>query len=179
MSRIGRQPISLPAGVSLTIDGRAVTVKGKLGTLSRDLPEGIELTLKGSIASVQRSDESRSQRALHGLTRSLIANMVKGVSEGFKKDLEVVGVGYRAEQRGQALQLAVGFSHRVLLFPPPGIAISVGAGNTIAVSGIDKELVGEVAAKIRAVRPPEPYKGKGIKYAGEIIRKKAGKSAGK
>lgn len=179
MSRIGRQPITIPTGVTVNIDGQLVTANGKLGKLFHQLPDGITVRMEDKSIFVTRQDESRSQRSLHGLSRTLIANMIKGVNDGYSKQLEVVGVGYRAEMRGSALQLQVGFSHRVLLFPPEGVEIKVGAGNVITVTGIDKQLVGETAAKIRAVRKPEPYIGKGIKYSGEFIRRKAGKSAGK
>ncbi len=179
MSRIGRKPIPVPSGVQVHIDGQTVRVKGKLGELERVIPDGIGVKLENSQIIVTRRDDSRLQRSLHGLCRSLIANMIKGVSEGYKKDLEVVGVGYRVEQKGSAIQLQVGYSHRVLFIPPQGIKITVGAGNSISVSGIDNALVGDVAAKIRAIKPPESYKGKGIRYVGEYVRIKAGKSAGK
>lgn len=179
MSRVGRAPIDVPTGVTVSLDGSLVVAKGKLGQLQHSLPEGITAELDGAKLVVSRRDESRSQRSLHGLTRTLIANMVKGVSEGYKKEMEIVGVGYRCEQRGRAIQLQVGFSHRVIFIPPEGIKVTVGAVNAFSVTGIDKQLVGEVAAKIRAVRPPEPYRGKGIKYLAEVVRRKAGKSAGK
>ncbi|MBM3325987.1 MAG: 50S ribosomal protein L6 [Calditrichaeota bacterium] len=179
MSRVGRQPIPIPAGVSVKIDSQKVAVKGKLGELNRTVPEGIAVKTEGNQIIVTRRDDSWQQKSLHGLSRSLIANMLKGVSEGYKKDLEVIGVGYRIEQRGPAIQLQLGFSHRILFFPPDGVNIKVGTANLISVSGIDNALVGDVAAKIRAIRPPEPYKGKGIKYVGEYVRHKAGKSAGK
>ncbi len=179
MSRIGRNPIPVPKGVSVTIKEDNVHVKGKLGELNQAIPEGITVALEGGEIVVRRRDDSKPQRALHGLSRALIANMVTGVTTGFNKDLEIVGVGYRAEQRGKSLMLAMGFSHRVAFIPPEGVIIKVTSANTFSVSGIDKQLIGEVAAKIRAVRPPEPYKGKGIKYVGETIRRKAGKAAGK
>ncbi len=179
MSRVGKEPVPVPSGVTVTIDGRTVKAKGKLGELEYGLPEGITSTIEEGSVKVKRSNDSGPQRSLHGLSRALIANMVHGVSQGFNKDFEIVGVGYRCEQRDRALQLAVGFSHRVVFIPPEGIEIKVNSPTTFSVKGIDKELVGEVAAKIRAVRPPEPYKGKGIKYAGEHIRRKAGKAAGK
>lgn len=179
MSRIGRNPIPVPKGVTVKIDDKLISVKGKLGELHQVLPDGITAVVESEILYVRRRDDSQTQRALHGLSRALLANMVKGVSTGFAKDLEIVGVGYRAEQRGKSLMLAMGFSHRVAFVPPDGITIKVNNPNALTVSGIDKQLIGEVAAKIRAVRPPEPYKGKGIKYAGEVIRRKAGKAAGK
>jgi len=179
MSRVGREPIPLPPGISVTIDARTIQVKGKLGALSRVVPDGIEIAQEGSLLKVTRRDDSKPQRALHGLTRALVANMVKGVTQGYQKDLELVGVGYRVEQRGKALQLSVGYSHKVLFFAPENIELKANSPSSLTVKGIDKELVGEVAAKIRAVRPPEPYKGKGLKYANETIRRKAGKTAGK
>ncbi len=179
MSRIGRNPIPVPKGVTVTINETQISVKGKLGELHQAIPDGISVAKEGDTLYVRRRDDSQSQRALHGLSRALIANMVKGVNEGYTKDLEIVGVGYRAEQRGKSLILAMGFSHRIAFIPPDGITIKVNNPNTLSVSGIDKQLIGEVAAKIRAVRPPEPYKGKGIKYVGEVVRRKAGKTAGK
>ncbi len=179
MSRVGRAPINIPAGVTVDIQGEHIFAKGKLGELEHYMPSGITATLEGSTLSVTRRDDSRQQKALHGLSRTLVANMVKGVSEGYKKTLEIVGVGYRCEMKGKALQLQVGFSHRVLIVPPDGILLSVVNQTNFAVAGIDKQLVGEVAAKIRAVKPPEPFRGKGIKYIDEVVRRKAGKSAGK
>ncbi len=179
MSRVGREPIKLPDGVQVTINNSDINVKGKLGELSRTLPEGIEASLEEKLLRVGRRDDSASQRSLHGLSRALLANMVAGVSQGYSKDLAIVGVGYRCEQKGKSLQLAVGFSHRVFVIPPDGITIKVNDQTKLTVSGIDKELVGQVAATIRSVRPPEPYKGKGIRYANEHVRRKAGKTAGK
>jgi large subunit ribosomal protein L6 len=179
MSRVGRAPIEVPAGVTVNIDGNHVAAKGKLGELEHFLPDGITIIKEGSTITVSRRDDSSDQRSLHGLSRTLIANMVKGVSEGYKKDLEIVGVGYRAEQKGKAIQFQIGFSHRILFFPPEGVKITVSGPAAFSVTGIDKQLVGEIAAKIRAVRPPEPYRGKGIKYTTEVVRRKAGKSAGK
>ncbi|MFC2150420.1 50S ribosomal protein L6 [Calditrichota bacterium] len=178
MSRVGKEPIKVPDGVDVKIDGSNVVVKGKLGELMRDLPVGISVTLTDGLIQVSRGDDSKVQRALHGLSRALLNNMVQGVSAGFAKDLEIVGVGYRCEQRGKAIQFAVGYSHRVHFLPPDGITLQVLEPNKCRVSGVDKEMVGEVAAKIRSIRPPEPYKGKGIKYAGEHIVRKAGKTAG-
>lgn len=179
MSRVGREPIPVPTGVTVTIDEKLVKVNGKLGELERTLPKGISVSIDNGIVSVHRSGDSREQRAFHGLSRALLANMIAGVNEGFLKNLEIVGVGYRCEQRGKAIQFAVGFSHRVIFIPPDGINIKVNTTTSFTVNGIDKELVGEVAAKIRAIRPPEPYKGKGIKYQNEYIRRKAGKAAGR
>lgn len=179
MSRVGRAPITVPAGVSIAIQGNHIVAKGKLGELDHDLPGGITASLSGNSLQINRLDDSRSQKSLHGLSRTLIANMVQGVSEGFKKDLEIVGVGFRCEAKGNALMLQVGFSHRVIILPPEGIKFSLTNPTNFSVSGIDKQLVGEVAAKIRAVKPPEPFRGKGIKYVGEVVRRKAGKSAGK
>ncbi len=179
MSRVGREPIPLPSGVSVAIKGALVKVKGKLGELERRLSDGISAALEDGRLHIRRSNDSRQQRSLHGLSRSLVANMVQGVDQGFTKDLEIVGVGYRCEMKGKAIQLSVGFSHRVLFIPPDGIEIKVTPPNKFSVSGIDRQLVGDVAAKLRAIRPPEPYKGKGIKYVGEYVRRKAGKTAGK
>lgn len=179
MSRVGRAPITVPAGVTVAIQGDHIVATGKLGELEHNLPNGITAILEGNNLQVTRRDDSREQKSLHGLSRTLVANMVQGVSVGYKKDLEIVGVGFRCELKGSALQLQVGFSHRVLILPPEGIKLSIVNQTNFSVSGIDKQLVGEVAAKIRAVKPPEPFRGKGIKYAGEVVRRKAGKSAGK
>jgi large subunit ribosomal protein L6 len=179
MSRIGRNPIAIPTGVTVNLDGDTLRVKGKLGELTHRLPNGINAELEGNVLRFKRADDSRFQRSLHGLTRALAANMMVGVSQGYSKGMEVVGVGYRCDQKGRALMLAVGFSHRVIFIPPDGVTLKVTSQTVFSVSGIDKELVGDVAAKIRAIRPPEPYKGKGIKYAAETVRRKAGKTAGK
>jgi len=177
MSRIGRMPISVPAGVSVNIEGHRVTVKGPKGELSRSFDQDMSITLRDNQIIVTRPSDSKRHKALHGLTRALLANMVTGVSQGFQKTLEVEGVGYRAEMQGDKLVLSVGYSHPVLIEPPPGISFSVEKGyRSFTVEGIDKELVGEVAARIRAVRKPEPYKGKGIRYLGERVRRKAGKA---
>ncbi len=177
MSRIGRRPIPVPAGVSVHIEGPRVTVKGPKGELSRSFNQDMSITLQDNQIIVTRPTDSKRHKALHGLTRALLANMVTGVSQGFQKTLELEGVGYRAEMQGDKLVLSVGYSHPVLIEPPPGISFSVEKGyRSFTVEGIDKELVGEVAAKIRAVRKPEPYKGKGIRYLGERIRRKAGKA---
>lgn len=177
MSRIGRMPIPVPPGVQVRQEGNRVTIEGPRGTLTREFHPNMRVALDDGHLIVSRPDDSRQNRALHGMTRALLANMVTGVTEGFQKRLEINGVGYRAEQQGEGAVLQVGFSHPVPLTPPPGIRIIVErSGNSLVVEGIDKQLVGEVAAKIRAVRKPEPYKGKGIAYAGEVIRRKAGKA---
>jgi len=177
VSRIGRLPIPLPKGVQVAIEGHAVTVRGPKGELTREFDPRISVELQDGKLVVSRANDQPKVRALHGLTRALLANMVEGVSTGFRKSLEVVGVGYRAEMQGQDLVLQVGYSHPVRYTPPQGITLTVEQGNRIIhVDGIDKELVGEVAAQIRAVRKPEPYKGKGIRYLGEYVRQKAGKA---
>jgi large subunit ribosomal protein L6 len=178
MSRIGRAPIAIPSGVQIEIDDNAVRVRGPRGELSRPVPAGIQVTREDGELRVTRASDAPQQRALHGLTRTLVANMVTGVSEGFTKRLEIQGVGYRAQQSATGVVIQVGYSHPVDFPAPPGIQIAVEGGTRLAVSGADKELVGETAARIRRVRPPEPYKGKGIRYAGEIVRRKAGKAAG-
>jgi large subunit ribosomal protein L6 len=180
MSRIGRLPITVPSGVDVTIDGRTVTVKGPKGTLSREIPGEIEVTVDGGVLTCTRPNDERRNRAQHGLTRSLVNNMVLGVTEGFKKNLEIVGVGYRAEAQGpSALRLNLGFSHPVNVNAPEGITFEVPVPTQIVVNGIDKEVVGQVAADIRSIRKPEPYKGKGVRYAGERILRKAGKAGKK
>jgi large subunit ribosomal protein L6 len=177
VSRIGRMPIPVPAGVKVRQEGNTVTIEGPRGALSRTLHPNMRIALDEGVLTVSRPDDSRQNRALHGLTRALLANMVTGVTEGFQKRLQINGVGYRAEQQGDGAVLQIGFSHPVPVTPPPGIKIIVDrSGTTLVVEGNDKEAVGEVAAKIRAVRKPEPYKGKGIAYAGEVIRRKAGKA---
>jgi large subunit ribosomal protein L6 len=178
MSRIGRSPIPVPSSVTVTLSGDSVTVKGPQGTLERQLPTGITITQEGEELLVSRPDDERRHRALHGLSRTLVANMVSGVTEGFSKDLEIVGVGYRANAKGPgSLELALGYSHPVLVDAPDGITFEVPAPTRITVRGIDKEKVGQVAADIRKLRKPEPYKGKGIRYAGERVLRKAGKAA--
>jgi len=178
MSRIGKMPIPVPSGVEVTIDGRHVTVKGPRGTLEHDAPETITVARDGDELIVTRPDDERENRALHGLTRSLVANMVTGVSDGFVRELEIVGVGYRAAASGsQRLEIQVGYSHPVHVDAPPGIEFEVPAPTRIMVRGFDKQLVGQVAADIRKIRKPEPYKGKGIRYANEHVLRKAGKSA--
>ncbi len=178
MSRVGLSPIPVPSGVDVTVDGRAVTVKGPKGTLSHELPETITLRQDEGNLLVERANDERQNRALHGLTRALVANMVTGVSEGFRKDLEIVGVGYRATAKGSnALELALGFSHPVVVEAPEGVTFEVPSPTSIGVIGIDKQAVGQVAANIRKIRKPEPYKGKGVRYAGERVLRKAGKTA--
>ena len=179
MSRIGKKPISLPAGVKVTVDGNIVTVQGPKGTLVQTLPEGITITEEDNQVLVQRANDNKQQRAFHGLTRALIANMVEGVTNGFEKKLELVGVGYRAQMQGKKLVISIGFSHPVEIDDPEGIEFEVPAPTRITIKGINKQLVGNTAAHIRAIRKPEPYKGKGIKYENEHIRRKAGKAGGK
>ena len=177
MSRIGKQPIELPAGVSVAISPGRVQVSGPLGELAQELPSRMKVEQQDATVVVTRPTERGEDRALHGLTRSLIANMVDGVTKGFEKRLEIQGVGYRASLHGSDLELAVGFSHTVVVRPRAGISFDVPAPNQIVVTGIDKQLVGQTAAEIRRVRPPEPYKGKGIRYEGEYVRRKVGKRA--
>ncbi len=179
MSRIGKVPVPVPQGVQVDIKGSQVTARGPKGTISRDLHPDMAIDLRDSEVVVSRPTDSRLHKSLHGLTRTLVANLVQGVSGGFIRRLEVAGVGYRAQQSGKDIVLQVGFSHPVLIQAPEGIGLAVEGNNRIVVSGIDKELVGETAARIRRVKPPEPYKGKGIKYAEETVRRKAGKSGGK
>ena len=179
MSRIGKKPVTVPSTVQINLNGSKLSVKGHKGELSRDLPPSISAALDNGQIVVTRPDDTKRNKALHGLTRALIQNMVIGVSEGFQKTLKLVGVGYRAEVKGSALILNVGFSHPIVFSTLPELTISSNPKeNTITIEGIDKQLVGEAAAKIRAVRPPEPYKGKGIKYIDEYIKRKAGKTAG-
>jgi large subunit ribosomal protein L6 len=176
MSRVGNKPVELPDGVDVKIQGNAVTVKGSKGELNRSFNERIGFDIDNGIVSVTRPDDSRESRALHGLSRALLANMVTGVSDGYRKELEIQGVGYRAALKGKDIELLVGFSHPVTVQAPEGISLEVPEPTRIVVSGIDKEQVGQVAANIRKVRPPEPYKGKGIRYVGEYVRRKAGKA---
>ncbi len=177
MSRIGRKPIPIPQGVEVKINGLTVTVKGPKGELTRTFPEGVTVAVQDGQIVVTRISDDRRHRAFHGLTRALLANMVEGVTKGFEKKLEIEGVGYKAELQGKELVLWVGYSHPVRIQPLPGISFVVDkSGREITVQGIDKELVGEMAARIRRVHPPEPYKGKGIRYAGEQIRRKQGKA---
>lgn len=177
MSRVGKAPITVPDGVDVTIDGAHVTVKGPNDTLEHDVPPGITVTLDDGSITVERRSDERSQRALHGLTRSLIANMVEGVSTGFTRELQIQGVGYRAQSKGTSVELQVGYSHPVVFEAPDGITIEVPEPTQVIVKGADKQLVGQVAADIRKVRTPEPYKGKGIRYVDEHVRRKAGKAA--
>ncbi len=178
MSRVGRSPIPVPSGVEVTVADRHVTVKGPQGTLERDLPGLITVRQEDSTLLVERPNDERQNRALHGLTRSLVANMVTGVSTGFTKELEIVGVGYRATSQGpEKIEFALGFSHSVPVEAPPGITFDVPQPTRVIVRGIDKELVGQVAANIRKIRKPEPYKGKGVRYSGEVVLRKAGKAA--
>lgn len=179
MSRIGKRPITVPAKVQVAIDGQQIAVKGPKGELSRVLPNEIALEQEGETLKVLRRDESRTARQLHGLCRTLVANMVEGVSAGFTRRLEIQGVGYRARVDGRNLVLTVGYSHEVRIEPPTGVQMAVENNTNVIVNGIDKEIVGNLAAKIRSVRPPEVYKGKGIRYAGEFVRRKAGKAGKK
>ncbi len=179
MSRIGLKPITIPAGVDINIDNNIVTVKGPNGTLSMDAHPNMAINVEGSEIIVSRPNDEKENRALHGLTRSLIANMVTGVTEGFKKNLEVNGVGYRVQMQGSKLVMNLGYSHQVIMEAPQGIKIECPSANAIVISGADKQRVGQFAAQIREKRPPEPYKGKGIKYADEHIRRKEGKAGKK
>ena len=180
MSRIGQAPITVPSGVDVTIDGQNITVKGPKGTLSRTIAPTITITKDDGVLNVTRPDDARDNRALHGLTGSLVNNMVVGVTDGFKKTLEIVGVGYRAEAQGpNAIRLALGFSHPVNVKAPEGVTFEVPAATQVVVNGIDKEVVGQVAADIRSIRKPEPYKGKGVRYQGERVLRKAGKAGKK
>ena len=176
MSRIGRMPIAVPAGVDVKIDGSTVTVKGPKGTLTRTVSSNITVTLDNGVITVTRPNDLKENRALHGLNRTLIANMVKGVSEGFTKELEINGIGYRAAKQGKDLVLNIGYSHNVIVPEIEGISIEVPSPNKIVISGPDKQKVGQFAAEVRGHRPPEPYKGKGIKYVDEVIRRKEGKA---
>ena len=179
MSRIGKKPVTIPGGVTVTLDGQTITVKGPKGSLTRTLPSEVRLTVDGAAVNVERiSDESRP-KAMHGLSRTLVANMVEGVSNGFVKALELQGVGYKAEAKGKGINLVVGLSHQVQVDAPEGISFKLDSPTLLKVEGISKELVGQVAAEIRNVRPPEPYKGKGIRYQGEQVRRKAGKTGAK
>jgi large subunit ribosomal protein L6 len=179
MSRIGKLPVTIPAGVTLTVDGNTVRVKGPNGELSHKLPDGITVERDGNTLNVKRASEETNHKSLHGLTRSLIANMVEGVTKGYQKQLEITGVGFKAEVRPYGLQLALGFSHSIEYKAPLGIKLTAPQPTAITIAGSDKALVGQVAAELRGLRPPEPYKGKGIRYAGEVIRRKAGKAGGK
>ncbi|NJM78361.1 MAG: 50S ribosomal protein L6 [Acaryochloridaceae cyanobacterium RU_4_10] len=179
MSRIGKRPIPIPDKVTITLEGQTVSVKGPKGQLSRSLVPEVSVEQEDSTLLVKRRNESRLARQRHGLSRTLVANMVEGVSQGFQKRLEIQGVGYRAQIQGKNLSLSVGYSHPVVIEPPEGIQLAVENNTNVTVSGIDKEIVGNIAASIRAVRPPEPYKGKGIRYSGEVVRRKVGKAGKK
>jgi large subunit ribosomal protein L6 len=176
MSRIGRLPIDIPSDVTVTVTGRDVSVKGPKGELGLTIARPIEVAVEENQVIVTRPDDERESRSLHGLTRTLIANNIVGVTAGYTKGLEVVGTGYRVAQKGGSVEFALGFSHPVLVEPPAGITFTVEGNNKVTVSGIDKQAVGEAAANIRKIRKPEPYKGKGVRYAGEVVRRKAGKS---
>ena len=180
MSRIGKKPVVIPAGVTVTVaEGNVVTVKGPKGELTNKFHQDMILNVEGNVLTVSRPDDEAQHRALHGLTRTLINNMVEGVEKGYSKELEVNGVGYRAEKKGNQLVMRLGFSHEVIMDEIPGITVEVPSPNKIIVSGIDKQVVGQFAAEVRGKRPPEPYKGKGIKYTTEVIRRKVGKTGGK
>jgi large subunit ribosomal protein L6 len=179
MSRIGKMPIPIPNGVTVTLDASSVKVKGPKGELAHALPNGITAEKAENVVNVKRASDETNHRSLHGLTRSLIANMVEGVTKGYQKQLEITGVGYKAEVRPYGLQLALGFSHSIQYKAPPGIKLTAPQPTQILIDGADKAMVGQVAAELRQLRPPEPYKGKGIRYAGEVIRRKAGKAGGK
>jgi large subunit ribosomal protein L6 len=176
MSRIGKLPIPVPAGVEVKIDGQNIEVKGPKGTLAHVVPAPITIVLEDSTITVTRPDDERLSRSLHGLTRTLIANNIHGVTQGFSKGLEIVGTGYRVTAKGNDLEFALGYSHPITVQPPAGISFVVEGNTKVTVNGIDKQAVGEVAANIRKLRKPEPYKGKGVRYAGEVVRRKAGKS---
>ncbi|MBI2848291.1 MAG: 50S ribosomal protein L6 [Chloroflexi bacterium] len=176
MSRIGRLPITVPQGVNIAIEEAGVTVTGPKGSLSRRFHGDLKITLENGSLKVTRPSDDRMHRSLHGLTRTLLANMVQGVTKGFEKELEITGVGYRAEKSGDRLTLRIGLSHPVEVAPMPGVSLAVEGNNRVKVIGIDKEIVGEMAARIRAIRPPDVYRNKGIKYAGELMRRKAGKA---
>ena len=179
MSRIGKNPIAVPAGVTVTLNGNHVTVKGPKGELSRLIPADMLVAQENGTVTVNRPSDDQKHKALHGLSRTLIANMVEGVTKGFSKQLDIVGVGYKAEVRPYGLQLALGYSHAIEYKSPKGITLKAPLPTQIIIEGSNKEIVGQVAAELRSLRPPEPYKGKGIKYAGEQIRRKAGKAGGK
>ena len=179
MSRIGKLPVAIPSGVTVAVDGNTVKVKGPKGELTHRLPNGISVDRTDNSLNVQRASDETNHKALHGLTRSLIANMMEGVTKRYQKQLEITGVGFKAEVRPYGLQLALGFSHAIEYRAPAGIKLSAPQPTQIVIDGPDKAMVGQVAAELRSLRPPEPYKGKGIRYAGEIIRRKAGKAGGK
>jgi large subunit ribosomal protein L6 len=177
MSRIGKMPISVPSGVDVKIDGCSVTVKGPKGTLSREFKPSMKIALDGGVLTVKPDTDSKTDRSLHGLTRTLLSNMVVGVTEGFKKELEIQGVGYRCQMKGKDLDLTLGFSHPQVVSPIDGITIEAPSPNRIVISGIDNQKVGQFAAEVRGIRPPEPYKGKGVRYVDEVVKRKEGKAA--
>ena len=179
MSRIGKKPIDVPSGVTVTVDGRNVTVKGPRGTLSRSLPPIVSVKVDGAVVNVSRPNDETASKAMHGLTRTLVANMVDGVTKGFQKNLDIVGVGYKAENKPWGLLMSLGYSHQIEVKAPVGIKLNAPTPTSIVVDGANKEVVGQVAAEIRSLRPPEPYKGKGVKYQGEVVRRKAGKAGSK
>jgi large subunit ribosomal protein L6 len=179
MSRIGKKPVTVPNGVTVTVDGQNLVVKGPKGELKRTIHHFISVQFKDGVLTLERPSDEQSHRAMHGMSRSLVQNMVDGVTKGFQKQLEIVGVGYKAEARPYGLQLALGYSHQIEYKAPAGIKLTAPAPTSIIIDGADKEKVGQVAAELRSLRPPEPYKGKGIKYVGEQIRRKAGKAGGK
>ncbi len=179
MSRIGRKPIEIPAGVTVSVDNNLVTVKGPKGTLSQQIHPNMEISVDGPVITVKRPDDEKQNRSLHGLSRTLIANMVTGVTQGYSKNLEVLGVGYRAAKEGKNLVMNLGYSHQVIMPEIDGITIDVPSPNKITISGPDKQKVGQFAAEVREKRPPEPYKGKGIRYEGEVVKKKVGKAGKK
>ncbi|HYE93967.1 MAG TPA: 50S ribosomal protein L6 [Terriglobales bacterium] len=178
MSRIGRKPIPIPDGVKVSIDGNVVRAEGPKGKLTQPLSTGMTAKVDGKVMTIERLDDSRTQRSLHGLTRSLVANMVNGVKDGYERKLEIVGIGYRAQVQGKNIQLALGYSHPVIFPLPEGVTAEIEKQVSLTLKGADKALLGETAAKLRALRKPDPYKGKGIKYADEVIRRKVGKKAG-
>jgi large subunit ribosomal protein L6 len=177
VSRIGRKPIPVPQGLKVTLDGNIVNVSGPKGNLKAEIDKSISVVLENNEILLKRSSDEKKFKALHGLWRALLANMIIGVTDGYRKKLEIVGVGYKAEVKGKGIQLALGYSHPILFFPPAGVKLEVPIPTNIIITGIDKQLIGQVAAKLRSFRPPEPYKGKGVKYEGEYIRRKAGKAA--
>jgi large subunit ribosomal protein L6 len=177
MSRIGKMPISVPAGVDVKIDGNCVTVKGPKGTLSREFKPSMNIVLDGAVMTVKPETDSKTDRSLHGLTRTLLNNMVVGVTDGFKKELEIQGVGYRCQKKGKDLDLTLGFSHPVIVSDTDDITIEAPTPNRIIISGIDNQKVGQFAAEVRGIRPPEPYKGKGVRYVDEVVKRKEGKAA--
>ncbi len=179
MSRIGKLPVNVPAGVTVKVEGNTVSVKGPKGELSRTLPSNISVKLEGSVITLTRPSDETKDKSMHGLSRTLVANMVEGCAKGYVKSLEITGVGYKAEPKPFGLQLALGYSHQIQYKAPAGIKLTAPQPTQVVIEGADKEKVGQVAAEIRSLRPPEPYKGKGIKYTGEVIRRKAGKAGGK